>query len=414
MHGTTIRAALIGLALAGAGIGCNSSKDASKDADTSLHGTTAGAKGFGVAKNVGSGAPVVLAINDANEAVPVFDQVANAVGVIATKSHLIVNGAFVNVRASSGELISCRLVALPLGTTGAQAICLERDPVGGITGAGGQGWGLGVDVVSQADPLPDLVVFGVKSADGLRLKSWDGGADIVTEFYTATGDRIFDVYASRDYRLFVRENAGTGLDGTLFYKTDAGFSSVATYRDEPLRVGSLVFAPSTSTKDKFDLSSGVYTPGAVTTSAGCSRGVNYGSRYQPVELKWTTGTFAYWIADGALCRIGADGVISTVDNSVAWSEGIRQGDKVLLLGDVIGSPKLTELDLVLDAYDSTNLLGGLGLLEVSDLAEYVDGIVVKGTDSGGAATTVYFNTTTDAVDAVTTSAAEFTDVIYVQ
>lgn len=320
---------------------------------------------------------------------------------ITTSTHLIVKGVFNNVSDESGNIISCSYIALPLGSNNTKAVCLSKETAGGIQTAHSQSWGKALTTYN------DIVYFSTVTSGGTSIKSWDG-TGVVKTVFTLTVGELNEIYTTNGFNfMFFRLNPGIGLDGSFFTgDTTNGFTMTDSYRDEPVILKNMLF----TNKGSYNLDAGATLP-AVTAC----RTPNYGSDYQPIQLQWQSNTYAYWIdrnvGGSSLCRVDINGTAEVLESTYAYSKGWRGDNTVLLLGLNGGVPIVTKIDLSTDTYSNTNLLASFGMLEVTSISGYINGIVLRGTDTFGVVKLLYYNTESNTIDVQPENTTDIVNVI---
>lgn len=323
---------------------------------------------------------------------------------VTTSTHLIIKGIFDNVADIDGNPINCSYIALPLDSNSSTAQCLSKDSAGGIKTSYSQGWGKALIAFN------DTVYFSTFNDSGTSINAWNG-ADTSAILFNATVGEFNEIYTSNGLNFFYfRLNPNIGLGGSYFYgNTATGFTMTSSYRDEPVILKNKLF----TNQGGYDLDTGTALP----QLNGC-RTPNYGSDYQPIQLQWQSDKYAYWINRDAqtvggpsLCRIDANETLEILENTYVYYKGWRSDNLVILVGINGTTPIATKIDLLTDTYQSNNLLSSFGLLEVTSIVGYLNGVVLHGTDIYGKITSVYYNTKSNSIEISPQDPTELIDII---
>ena len=332
-------------------------------------------------------------------------------GIKTTPTHVIVLGDFSQVADENNNSIDCKLIALPLNDREARGQCITSSLLGGVTSSCGDGLGFNVDgnfvYFTELDstchngvaPITYNKLYKVNPNNGLeKTFIYDFGPNTSSDEVYTNGNNF--------YVTKIALGGDMGTSGAYTGNPETGFTFISTSgspyaQDRYILAGNSLTNQDADMLFKYDLNTN--NTNFVSAPYTCKPGMN------PIdgEWSWETHISSYWINGNALCRYDASDTVTTVHHfydNYYIKLGLQSKNTVLLVGTPIHWPNptteyiMTKIDLKNDVYEQTDVLPLLGLATVSELKNYVNGIIIYGTKLDGSETTIFYNVDTDSID----------------
>ncbi len=351
-------------------------------------------------------------------------------GVKVSSTHVIIEGRFTGIANENGNDVNCSLIAMALDKPNAEAICITQGLLGGVLNSCGDGLGFTTHEADVYFSEVDSECFnGASPITYNKLYKWNPDtleSSLIYDFGPNTSSDYINTNGKNFYVSKIAIGGDMGTSGAYVGNPNDGFTFLATGGSVPVEKGKSLYVGNslTNQNDEMLFKYNLDTNGISYVSAPYSS--KPGMNLIEGESSWESSESTYWINGNALSKLDEENgteiaiYVKYFYPDYEISKGLHRKQTVLIVGTPVHGTTptteyiMTKIDLENDTYFPDDMLPWLGLKTVQKLENYVDGIIIYGTNDDGIDTILYYNVETDSIDSQVDDMTPFSNAVPVQ